>query len=169
MKAIYNLLLIAITVTAVQAQDFYNLNTIQTIEVTFAESNWDQLMDIAKASDSGYILAQSVTINGEVFDSVGVKYKGNSSYNANQIKNPWHIELDTYKDHEYDGFTDIKLANGTKDPSMIRDVLGYQIVRQYMAAPQANFANLFVNGQLIGLYANTESISRKIHEQQIWI
>ena len=161
MKAIYNLLLIAITVTAVQAQDFYNLNTIQTIEVTFAESNWDQLMDIAKASDSGYILAQSVTINGEVFDSVGVKYKGNSSYNANQIKNPWHIELDTYKDHEYDGFTDIKLANGTKDPSMIRDVLGYQIVRQYMAAPQANFANLFVNGQLIGLYANTESISKK--------
>lgn len=143
------------------AQDFYNPNNIQTIEVTFAESNWDQLMDNAYAADEGYIMAQSVTINGVVYDSVGVKYKGNSSYSANQVKNPWHIELDTYKDQEYDGYTDIKLANGAKDPSMLRDVLGYKILRQYMAAPLANFANLYVNGNLIGLYSNTESVSKK--------
>ena len=35
------------------AQDFYNPNNIQTIEVTFAESNWDQLMDNAYAVDGG--------------------------------------------------------------------------------------------------------------------
>ncbi len=143
------------------AQGLYDLNTVQTIEITFAESNWDQLLDAAYAADAGYIMAQSVTINGETFDSVGVKYKGNSSYNANQIKNPWHIELDTYKDHDYDGYTDIKLANGYNDPSFLRDVLGYQILRQYMDAPQANYANLYVNGDLIGLYSNTESISKK--------
>ena len=143
------------------AQDFYNLETVQTIEVTFAESNWDALMDAQKNGAGDYIQAQSVTINGEVFDSVGVKYKGNSSYNANQIKNPWHIELDTYKDHEYDGYTDIKLANGKNDPSFVHDVLGFQIIRQYMDAPLANYANLYVNGTLIGLYTNTESISKK--------
>lgn len=147
--------------TSMYAQDLYDLNTIQTIEINFAESNWDQLLDAAYASDAGYILAESVTINGETFDSVGVKYKGNSSYNANQVKNPWHIELDTYKDHEYDGYTDIKLANGYNDPSFLRDVLGYQILRQYMDAPLANYANLYVNGTLIGLYSNTESISKK--------
>ena len=143
------------------AQDFYNLENIQTIEITFAESNWDQLLDNAYATDAGYIMAQGVAINGVVFDSVGVKYKGNSSYSANQVKNPWHIELDTYKEQEYDGYTDIKLANGYKDPSFLRDVLGYQIVRQYMDAPLANYANLYVNGNLIGLYSNTESISKK--------
>ncbi|MEL6852340.1 MAG: CotH kinase family protein, partial [Bacteroidota bacterium] len=90
-----------------------------------------------------------------------LKYKGNSTYRSNRVKNPWHIELDTYKDHEYAGYTDIKLANGYNDPSFLRDVLGYQILRQYMEAPQANFANLFVNGVRIGLYANTESISKK--------
>ena len=160
MKSLYTLLFLIIN-TTIQAQSFYDMDEIQTIEVTFAESNWDQLMDNAYAADAGYILAESITINGITYDSVGVKYKGNSTYRSNQIKNPWHIELDTYKDHEHDGYTDIKLANGSKDPSMIRDVLAYSILRQYMEAPQANFANLYVNGDLIGLYANTESISKK--------
>lgn len=160
MKATFTLFLVFFC-TMIQAQDFYDLETIQTIEVSFSQSNWDQLMDNAYAAESGYILADSITINGVTFDSIGVKYKGNSSYNPNQVKNPWHIELDTYKDHEYDGYTDIKLANGSKDPSCIRDVLAYNIIGQYMEAPQANFANLYVNGSLIGLYANTESVSKK--------
>lgn len=160
MKYLFNTVFVLLPVLTF-AQDFYDLDNIQTIEITFAESNWDQLLDAAYATDAGYIMAQSVTINGEVFDSVGVKYKGNSSYNANQIKNPWHIELDTYKEQEYDGYTDVKLANGYNDPSFLRDVLGYQILRQYMDAPLANYANLYVNGTLIGLYSNTESISKK--------
>lgn len=147
--------------TMTQAQDFYDLNTIQTIEITFVESNWDALLDAQKNGDEEYIMAQTVTLNGEVFDSVGVKYKGNSTYNANQNKNPFHIELDTYKDQEYDGYTDIKLSNVAKDPSFLREVLSYQILRQYMDAPLSNYANVYVNGNLIGLYSNSEAISKK--------
>jgi len=128
------------------AQSFYDLDSIQTIEVSFSQSNWDALMDAAYSGDGDYIMAESVSINGEVFDSVGVKYKGNSSYSSNQVKNPWHIELDTYKDHEYNGYTDIKLANGYNDPSFLRDVLGFYIIRKYMDAPLSNYANLYVNG-----------------------
>ena len=50
-----------------RAQDFYDMNTIQTIEVTFSQSNWDQLLDNAYASTGDYIMAQSVTINGVPF------------------------------------------------------------------------------------------------------
>ena len=147
--------------TMIKAQEFYDLNTIQTIEITFAQNNWDQLLDNAYASTGDYILAESVTINGEVFDSVGVKYKGNSTYQANQTKNPFHIELDTYKDHKYEAYTDIKLSNVAKDPSFLREVLSYQILRQYMDAPLSNYANVYVNGTLIGLYSNSEAISKK--------
>lgn len=77
-----------LSTTLAFAQNFYQVDTIQTIEITFAQSNWDQLMDIEYAGAGGYIMAQSVTINGLSFDSIGVKYKGNSSYNANQTKNP---------------------------------------------------------------------------------
>lgn len=146
---------------ACTSQNLYDLNTIQRIDIDFAESNWDQLLDSEYAGAGGYILARSVSINGEVFDSVGVKYKGNSTYSANQAKNPFHIELDTYKDHIYQEYTDIKLSNVAKDPSFLREVLSYQILRQYMDAPLSNFANVYVNGDLIGLYSNSESISKK--------
>lgn len=143
------------------AQSFYDLGTIQTIEITFAQTNWDQLLDAEKAGNENYILAQSVAINGIVYDSVGVKYKGNSTYNPNQTKNPFHIELDTYKDHKHEEYTDIKLSNVAKDPSFVREVLSYQILRQYMDAPLSNYANVYVNGTLLGLYSNSESISKK--------
>jgi len=147
--------------TTADAQDFYDINTIQTIEITFAESNWDQLLDAEKAGDDGYIMAQSVTINGTSFDSVGVKYKGNSTYQPNQTKNPFHIELNTYKDYDYEGYADIKLSNAAKDPSFLREVLSYQILRQYMDAPLSNYANVYVNGTLIGLYSNSEAVSKR--------
>ena len=65
------------------AQDFYDIQTIQEVKLYFHQSNWDALLDQLKASDEeAYLLADSVNINGELFDSIGVKYKGNSTYNA---------------------------------------------------------------------------------------
>ncbi len=119
------------------------------------------MLDTAKAGTESYIMAKSILINGVAFDSVGVKYKGNSTYNANQNKNPFHLELDTYKNQDYQGYTDIKLSNVAKDPTFVREVLSYQILRQYMDAPLSNYANVYVNGQLIGLFASSESVSKK--------
>ncbi len=161
MKKNLILALLLMTGYTSMAQFLYMEDSVQTIKITFAQSNWDALMDAEKATTENYIMAQSVEINGVLYDSVGVKYKGNSSYNANQTKNPLHIELDTYKEQDHEGYTDIKLSNGAKDPSNIREVLGYNILRQYMDAPLSNFANVYINGSLIGLYANSESVSKK--------
>ena len=148
-------------VLSLGAQTFYDINTIQKIEITFTQSNWDQLLDNEKAGSENYIMAKSISINGQTFDSVGVKYKGNSTYNSRQTKNPFHIELNTYKDNIYEAYTDIKLSNVAKDPSFLREVLSYQILRQYMDAPLSNYANVYVNGNLIGLYSNSEAVSKK--------
>ena len=142
------------------AQSFYDINTIQTIEITFSQSNWDYMLDTAKAGSDGYIMAQSVTVNGTLFDSVGVKYKGNSTYNPSYVKNPFHIELDTYKEQDYQGYKDIKMSNVAKDPSFLREVLSYSILRHYMVAPLSNYANVYVNGALLGLYVSSESIGK---------
>lgn len=138
---------------------FYDRATIQKIEVFFASASWDALLDAATTTDS-YIIADSVRINGVVFDSVGVKYKGNSSYNASNNKNPLHLNLDYIKgSQDYEGYTEVKLQNGYQDPSMIREVLSYAILEQYMDCPKANFANVYINGSLRGLYSNAESIT----------
>jgi hypothetical protein len=160
MKKIITLSLFLILAANSFAQDLYDINTIQTIEIVFAQSNWDAILDTEKAGDNNYTQATSVTINGTVFNQVGVKYKGNSSYNANYAKNPFHIELDTYIDQDYQGYKDIKLANVIFDPSFVRETVSYAIVNQYMDAPKANYANVYVNGVLIGLYTNTEAITK---------
>ena len=156
----FTLILLSFITIQLSAQDFYDLYTVQTIKITFAESNWDQLLDSEKAGNEGYTMAQSVAINGEVYDSVGVKYKGNSTYQANQVKNPFHIELDTYKEHNHQGYKDIKLSNVAKDPSFLREVLSYDILGNYMDAPKSNYANVYVNGNLIGLYSNSEAVTK---------
>jgi len=141
-------------------QSFYELNQIQTIEITFAESNWDHILDSLKATTEGYFSASKVVINGTSFSNVGVKYKGNSSYDATSPKNPLHISLDKFQDQNYQDIKDIKLSNCYDDPSMIREVLSYQILKDYMECPQANFAKVFVNGTYMGLYSNVEDISK---------
>jgi len=143
------------------AQSFYDTNTIQDIRIVFAESNWDALLDAQAQSTEDYIPAQSVTINGTVFNNVGVKYKGNSTYNPNNQKNPLHIELDTYQSQDYQGYTDIKLSNVAYDPTFVREPLSYSILRQYMHAPESNYANVYINGTLMGVYVSSESISKK--------
>ncbi len=150
-----------ISLTTIDAQTFYDINSIQEINIHFSQPNWDYQMDTAKEGSEGYILADWAEINGVLYDSVGVKYKGNSSYDSSQVKNPLHISLDEFRDQSYEGFTDIKLGNGYGDPSMIREALAYSILQNYMDCPKSNYANVYINGSLIGLFSNDESISKK--------
>jgi len=141
--------------------DFYNVEKIQEISLFFGYSNWDYRLDTAKAGKENYIIADYCLINGVRYDSVGVKYKGNSSYNAGRIKNPLHIKLDFVKNQDYQNYESIKLGNNFSDPSAIREVISYQILSQYMDCSVANFARVYINGSLIGLYTNVETVNKK--------
>ncbi|MFM7015196.1 MAG: CotH kinase family protein [Bacteroidota bacterium] len=138
--------------------DLYDIGQIQKIEIVFSQSNWDYQLDTSKAGADGYIMATQVLINGISFDSVGVKYKGNSSYSISSNKNPFNISLDEYKSQDYFGHSTLKLSNCYQDPSMIREVLAYKILASYMDCPKSNFAQVYINGNYIGLYSNDENI-----------
>ncbi len=143
------------------SQGFYDIGTINTIEITFTQSNWDYLLDQLEAAGDEERLLGSVSINGQAFDSVGVRYKGNSSYNANQVKNPLNIKLDYIIDNqEIEGYGTVKLSNVYKDPSFVREVLSYEIARKYMPAGQSNYANVYVNGTLLGLYTSDQDVDK---------
>jgi hypothetical protein len=144
------------------SQTFYSINSLQKIEVYFSQANWDYMMDTSKAGAEGYVMADSIKINGSRFDSVGIKYKGNSSYNASKIKNPFHINLKKFNsvNPDYQGYTEIKLSNCYQDPSMIREPLAYSILSNYMHCPKSGFAQVYINGAYVGLYSNDEDISK---------
>jgi hypothetical protein len=159
MKKLFFLIIMPACIVG-HAQELYTLNQIQQIEIFFAQSNWDQLMDAEMSGNENYLLADSVRINGVVFTQVGVKYKGNSSYNPNNAKNPLHINLDYVLDQHYQHYTDLKLGNSFSDPSFLREVLCYDILRNYMDCSLSNYADVTINGQHIGLYSNTESVNK---------
>lgn len=146
------------------AQSFYSADSIQKIELFFQDSNWDFRLDTAKLGSGTYLMG-SVKLNGNLFDSVGVKYKGNSSFDSLNAKNPFHIELNTFKEQNYQGYTDIKLSNGYGDPSLIREVLSYKILNNYMTSPKSAFAEVYANEKYVGLYASAESVNEKFCER----
>lgn len=146
--------------TASGQTSFYQVDSVQQIEIFLSQPDWNHQLHVLKITTDGYLKADSVRISGTTFKNVGVKYKGNSSYDSTWIKNPWTISLDKYQDQNYQGYTSIKLSNGYQDPSLIREVLSYRILSNYMECSQSNFAKVFVNGQYFGLYSNVEDIGK---------
>jgi hypothetical protein len=166
--AVVVLLLSLIRIGSAQS-GFYAMDTIQQIDIYFSQPNWDYMMDTAKAGAEGYILADSVVINGVMFDSAGVKYKGNSSYSVGNAKNPLHIELNyTHGNASYNGVQDIKLSNGYSDPSHVREVLAYSVLRNYMAAPECNFARVNINGDYYGLFSSAQDIDSDFNSDHFY-
>ncbi len=145
-------------------QDFFDINTIQRVDINFFDEDWDHQLDslaslgVGTGSGTERILAE-VYINGTFFDSCGVRYKGNSSMDTTSNKNPFNIDLNyTISGQEYQGKNKIKLANCFTDPSMIREALTYEIANRYMDCPRANFVELYINSEFRGVYTNTESV-----------
>lgn len=144
-------------------EKFYSPEKVHEIKITFKEQNWRKILDslFVTSGDQGR-LEGVVTIDGITYQKAGIRYKGYSSYNADEIKNPFNIDLD-YKilNQNHLGYVKLKLSNVIQDPSFIREVLSYEIARKYMKVSEAGFANVFVNGQYIGLYTNVEAVDKK--------
>jgi hypothetical protein len=141
-------------------QNFYATDSIREIRLYFEDPHWQTTLDSLFLNE-GTIgrLEATVKIDGSVYHHCGVRYKGYSSWNSGELKNPFNIELDyKIKNQNHLGFSKLKLSNVIHDPSFIREALSYEIVRTYMPAPAANFARLFVNDTLIGLYTNVEAV-----------
>jgi spore coat protein CotH len=168
-KILLFLLLHPLSISAVFGQDFYDSSRIQEIRLYFTQPNWRNILNTnAALVTEPYAIARKVVINGVTFDSVGAKFKGNSSFKAANKKNPFHIELDNVKNQDYQGYKDIKLSNVFADPSFVREALSYELMQPYTDLPRGNFANVYVNDTLQGLYTNTEAITKSFGKRHFY-
>ena len=113
MKKKLTFLLSFVCVTSVFSQNVFDIG-IRNIEIFFSEPNWDDTLDVYYANDLGQrLIADSILIDGVVDQDVGIKYKGNSSYNINNTKNPFNIKLDYVNNGQsINGYNVLKLSNG---------------------------------------------------------
>jgi hypothetical protein len=143
--------------------DFYAIDSIQEIRIVFKERNWKHIMDsVFEASDGNGRWICDVVVNGQKISRAGIRYKGYSSVDLKDVKNPFNIDLEySQKNRNYQGYTSLRLSNVNYDPSFVREVLSYEIARKYMPASLANFAMVYVNDTLLGLYTNIEAVNKK--------
>lgn len=153
------------------AQDIYSLSEVPEIRVYFEEANWAEQLVALKHAGEDERLPARVVINEETFEGAGVRHKGNSSFNnilkAGQSKLPYNIKVNyTNRRHKLPGgVTNLKLSNGFRDPTLLREVLAYEIAGRYMPCSRANFAKLYINDQYQGLYNLTESVDDELLER----
>jgi len=140
------------------AQDLYNLDSVRTFYLDFYDADWDAILDTFQAHNSSERVLADLTVDGMLYDSVGVRFKGNSSYNPNKVKNPFNIDINYVKDQDLYGYTKLKLSNGFKDPVFLREVLSYEMLGNYMPCSRCNYVKVYVNDNIHGFYTSTESI-----------
>jgi hypothetical protein len=141
---------------------------IHAYELRFYYPNWlDSLKYYKSLPDEEYIPARFVyrksAVDSIVLDSVGVRYKGNSSYDfaANSPKKPFKFSFDKYRNGRFFfGVKKLNFSNGAKDPTMMREKISYDIIGRYMPAPRAAFATITIEGRLVGLYTQVEQVDK---------
>lgn len=142
--------------------DLFDDSVLHTIEITFEASDWQQRlerMDPARPED----LPAALSVDGRTLDRVGVRYKGNTSRRVMSPKKPFNITVDAFVDgQDLWGFDVINLNNGAADPSMLREAVGYRLLRGYMPVPRNAFARVTVQGTYLGVYLMVEQVNREM-------
>ena len=158
---IFFILAVLVQLSVFAQSSFYAVDSLREIRIYFYDSNWDHQLDsLYVQGDNERILADLI-IDGSTYDSVGVRYKGFSSVSVNRVKNPFNIKLDYMIDgQDHNGVDKLKLSNVYQDPSFIREVLTYEIAANYLPSAKANYANIYVNDTLWGLYTNVQAVNK---------
>ncbi len=149
------------------AQDIYQIDQVQEVRLVFQRPDWEKALDSLKDKDEDERLLADLVFNGVKYPNVGVRYKGNSSFNGvrkqGSNKLPLNIKVN-YRNKKQSlpgGYSSLKLSNVFRDPSFLREVLSYEIAGKYMHAPRANYAKVYVNDHYLGLYNSSESVDSR--------
>ena len=144
---------------------FYDQSSVKKVELTFAQADyWTQLT--ANYASKTNILA-TLTYDGKVYSNVGVRFRGNTSYQwVTGQKKSFSIEMD-FRDSTQDlkGYKTLHFNNAYEDPSMIREVLYLNFNRRHIPAAKANFIQLIINGQNWGEYPNVQVLNGAFMEE----
>ena len=145
------------------AEALFTLGEIASVDIKMPDSTWQAVIE--HAPDKRYH-ACSVTINGERFDSIGIRTKGASSLddvtNMKSDRYSFTLKLNKYKKgQKYHGMTKLQLNNNIWDATQMKDAIVYDMCRFIgLPAPLTNYARISVNGRYHGCYLMVEAVDK---------
>ena len=145
-------------------------DAVHEIHLTFHQADWWNLLrlNFEGLEDPLYLPAE-FDWEAVHFDSIGVRFKGNSSYNAYPgVKKSFKLDIDEYvTDQEIEGLDKLNLNNGFLDPTFVRETGAYEMCAAIgLPASRTNYAALYINGDYWGLYTLVEQFDQQFIESR---
>jgi spore coat protein CotH len=135
----------------------FDATVVNRIDLRLNSSDWEKLKQ--NFQENTYYPADLV-FNGQTVRNTGIRSRGLGSRSA--TKPGLRVDFDRYAtDQTFLGLKSIVLDNLTQDPSGVHETVTMTLfARLRIPAPREAHVRLFVNNQLIGLYAVVESIDK---------
>lgn len=147
------------------SEKLYDETKVPRIDIQFGQIDYWQQMTANYASKTE--IPATLTYNGKTYYNVGIRFRGNTSYQrVTSQKKSFSISLD-YQDTTQDinGYETLHLNNAFEDQSQMREVLYLGFNRRHIPAAKGNFANLYINGQNWGLYSNIQVLNGEFMDE----
>ena len=143
-------------------EKLFDTSYVHTIDITIADEDRQAMQESAMEKPKFTV---TVTIDGESFDDVVISTKGNASliytYGFSQYNARFSYKLRFNKADEsrtYYGLNEFALNSNALDPSNMRDYTAYNLFSQIgVPTPCVSYVQLYINGELQGLYLAVES------------
>ena len=137
----------------------FDTSKVHTIDIQM--DDWDEFIDTCTSEEYSPC---SITIDGETYDTVGIRGKGNTSLSTvaslNSDRYSFKVEFDQYSSGvSYHGLDKLSLNNTIQDTTYMKDYLTYRAMGAFgVDAPLCSFAWITVNGEDWGLYLVVEGV-----------
>ncbi len=136
-------------------QAFYDPGVVQTIALELSRGAIQSL----RVDPFTYVEGK-VTVNGQLFEQVGIRLKGSSSYQDFDGKPAFKVKFNAFVvGQKFAGLERITLNNMVGDPTQSKEMIGYALFTEMgLLVPRVSYARVSLNGELQGLYTNLESM-----------
>ncbi len=139
----------------------YDPNVLRTLFLDFENPDWEK--ELSDFYHTDVDVPAKLTVDGKVYPDVGVHFRGASSFFTvgEGRKRSLNLSLDFANlDQRLGGYRTLNLLNSHTDPTFLRSVLYYQIARDYIPAPKANFVRVVINGESWGVYVSAQQFNK---------
>ena len=144
----------------------FDEDSLRTIHLDFYNPNYHNYLVNSWFYSPSERIPAKLTLNGVEYDSVGVRYKGNSTFclpnDVSNPKVPYNIDMNYFlEEQQLLEYNKMKLANAWMDPTFVKQIVGSNIYRRYLPTGESNLVRLYAQGNYVGLYVNDESINKQ--------
>ena len=148
----------------------FEKDSLRDLYIDFLDGNYHNILVQSFFNNPSYRIPATVSLSGVSLDSVGVRYKGNSTFclpNDDQNpKVPYNLDMNYWvSGQKLMEKKKVKLANAWLDPTFAKEYMASKIYKNYLPSPEVNLVKLHVQGNYLGLYVNTESINKQFCEK----